>query len=332
MKTQAPRSFSSPESARLFLSNVNLGSPPESPIIALIRHPMTSLFSVAMTPAAVTSVAAMSRGVASGAGASGSAPPPAPTSAPPASSTGGQSGSDSSAANTDPTTLSGEINLTNQVKQSFTVGNGIISFDQGITDARKSAAISSTLLAQLHANNLYPDRTRPDYAPNWYGAYFNTLTSIGWVVQGDATVKTFTGTDQGTVDQSVLTLASALIGANGAAAIKAVLDSLKSLADNGPVITIFKETSQSNRLAQFTVSLSSDDPNAGFSVNGLEFDLEAAITETQVLFFKWSSQKVTFNWRNLVLTVDDAVYGQIAADVTQKIIPFVQTYVKEISV
>lgn len=306
--------------AKQSLASVTLGSPPTSDLASVVAaHPTSALFPQAIQAAKSTSHGSPTKPVTKSTGK------PAIARAPSKSSAGSATTSVSQA-----TTLTGEINLKDKVQQAFTVGSHIISFDDSVTAARKSAAINSTLLAELNANRLYPNRKEKGDADNWYRAYFNTLINIGWDPQGRSDVKTFQGDSEVEVDKSIITLASALIGASGVVAIKAVLDSLKSLANNSPLITLFKKNTQSSHVAQFTVSLSSQKPNSGFCINAVAFDLVASVTETQILFFRWSSEHVSFTWRNMVLTVDDAVYGSVSDAIQKKIDAFSSAYVREI--
>jgi len=233
---------------------------------------------------------------------------------------------------TDPLTPDGTAEIKDKISQSFVIGNGLISFDDGVTQERKKTAIDSTLFAQLYASSLYPNVAAADYTANWYQTYFNTLTNLGWIMQGSSVVHHDTFDQNVDVSQELITLVSRLVGANGAAAVKAVLDALKSLADNSPAITVFREHAETNSVAQMTVSLASEDAKAGFLLKGIEFDLTATDEETQVLFFKWSTLKAQFNYRNIVLSIDDAVYQAVAQAVSDKVKAHAVDFVKRIQI
>jgi len=83
-------------------------------------------------------------------------------------------------------------------------------------------------------------------------------------------------------------------------------------------------------VAQFSVSLASEDATAGFLLNGMQFDLTATATNNQILFFKWTTTEAEFNWRNLVLSVADDVFQTVAQTVADKVAAHVAAFVKAI--
>lgn len=293
-------SLSSAESAKRFLASVQLRG---NAIDSLVHHPNTSLFPVALSARLQSWVrSAFDKNVAEDAEAA--APAPFPSQQP--------------------------AGLKGKTQQDYVVGNEIISFNDEVTADRKAAAINSTLLAQLWASHQYADRTKPNYATNWFGAYLNTLVNIGWMVQGDIEIHEFTGTREGTVDSEVITLTAAIVGATSAAAVKAVFSTLKNLGPNNPIVTIFKETAQHSSVAQFSVSLSSQDSRTGFLMDNLELGLLAEATDTRVLFFEWNSEEVKLNWRNLQLSIADDVFKHVADEVAKKVQAYLTAYVHEI--
>jgi hypothetical protein len=220
--------------------------------------------------------------------------------------------------------------LRDKVKQGFAVGSGLLSFDESVTADRRAAAIHSTLLAQLVADKAYPDKSDPAHQVNWYGSYYNTLINIGWVIQEDSALENQTGSASGEVSEELITLAKALVGAGGAAAIAAVFQSLSNLGNDNAILEVFKKTSAQNSLAQFSVGLASQDPKDGFMMKALEFNLKATAEDTQVLFFHWKSQHCSFSWRNIQLSVADDIYAGIADKVKAKVATFVNDFVNEI--
>jgi hypothetical protein len=306
------QSFVSIESAKRFIADVDIGAPPPN----LGKYVGIDSFAISSLPKLHFAAFEADTDVGTDA-----VPAPAAAAAP-----------SPVAPAPDPFSLQGALALKTEVQQSFAVGSGLLSFDVGVTVDRRKAAINSTLLAQLAANKAYPEVDAANYTSNWYSFYFNTLTNLGWVLQGDSTVHTYTSTSTGTVEQELLTLASSLVGATGAAAVKAIFDSLAKLGDGNPIITVFKESAEKLNLAQFTVSLASNDANDGFLIDGIQFDLEAEGIDDQVLFIEWKSQSATITWRNIKLSLADDVYASVADAVAKKVAAFVGAKVSSIDV
>jgi len=80
------------------------------------------------------------------------------------------------APTTDPFTPDGAAEIKDKISQSFVIGSGLISFDDGVTQERKKAVIDSTLFAQLYASSLYPNVAAADYTANRYQTHRSLLT------------------------------------------------------------------------------------------------------------------------------------------------------------
>ena len=64
--------------------------------------------------------------------------------------------------------------------QAVVVGSDVISFVNGIDAETRSAISDCSLFAQLVAKKKVPDRSR---IYEWFDAYFEALTNIGWAIQ-----------------------------------------------------------------------------------------------------------------------------------------------------
>ncbi|MCL2591103.1 MAG: hypothetical protein FWD67_09590 [Betaproteobacteria bacterium] len=227
--------------------------------------------------------------------------------------------------------IDGYLQLNDKMSQGFVIGNGIVSFNEGVTASLRSAAIHSTLLAQLVANQEYPDRKADGWVINWHRSYYNTLINLGWIIQDDKSGSNSAGSWQGDVSQQVLTLIRGLIGANGAAMVQVMFDSLSKLGDDNAIIKLFEKSSVQDKMAQFSVGLASSNDKDGFLLKAMAFDLEAEMNQTQVLFFKWQSSHCSFSWRNLQLAIAEDFYVLIANDIAAKVAPFMKTFVQGLS-
>ena len=128
--------------------------------------------------------------------------------------------------------------------QTMIVASDIVSFVQGITPERREDIVNCSLLAQLGANGKVSDLTR---IKDWYNAYFDILTNIGWVIQ-DQGFAEYSETSAGfEAHKAILDIAATLLGpgATAVAVVKSALDALKSMvSDNNPWITLFDTESK----------------------------------------------------------------------------------------
>ena len=204
--------------------------------------------------------------------------------------------------------------------QAMVVGSDIVSFVQGVTEARRGDIVNSALLAQLVAKKRVPDGSK---IFEWYDAYFDTLSSIGWVIQDRQFVQHTESSQNFEAHEAVLTVAASLLGPGTAALqiVKSTLDAMQAMKQNSPFITLFNRESQHAETARFQVTLADQSQEGQFLVALMAFGLTAKSTLTQVLFFKFhgsdvelkhSSGRVTIN-TTVLESVRDAVAAKLAA-------------------
>jgi hypothetical protein len=121
-----------------------------------------------------------------------------------------------------------EFDFDRAKSQAMIVGSDIVSFVQGVTEERRRDIVNSALLAQLVANKRVPDTAD---LLQWYDAYFDVLSNIGWVIQSRQLVDHTERSDGFEAHQAIMTVAASLLGPGAAAmsVIKATLDALKSM-------------------------------------------------------------------------------------------------------
>jgi metacaspase-1 len=213
--------------------------------------------------------------------------------------------------------------------QTAVVGSEIVSFVTGVTAERREAIINSSLLAQLAATKKVPDAAR---VYDWYNAYFDVLTNVGWVVQdkGFAEYKE-SGTDFET-HKAILAVASVALGAapTALAIVTQTLQSLQSMNESRPWITIFDRESRRARTARFQISVAEQDPDGQFFVNLLAFGLEAKSDVTQVLFFKVRKEKAKLRHYSGRVTINSAVLGGVADVIKAKLVDHARDFVSQL--
>ena len=205
------------------------------------------------------------------------------------------------------------------LEQAYIVGNQLVSFDKDVTEARRTAAVTSCLAAYLQATKQVPDRTAAADATAWQHAYINVLTGLGWLPQGALVVDETSGDQGAAVDKVVLEIAGALLGGGTALALATkVIGALKSMNDSDPFITLYSSRSIEQSTVDFNVSLGTS-TDQGFILGILDYRMDAVIQHQQVLFFKWDSSNIALNYKRWALSLDDAAFEQSRAALEAKV-------------
>jgi hypothetical protein len=176
-------------------------------------------------------------------------------------------------------------------QQAVAVGSQLTEFTAAVSAEVRSAISNSLLLAQLAANkaaNQVADLLA------WYGKYCEVLQGIGWQSQGlDFQSQATTGQNLD-VHKAIIPVIAAALGPAAAAAsiVLAVLNGLKDMNASAPWITLFNRQSQHASGAKFQVTYVDSDATGQPLLTLLCFVVNAQQTLTQVLFFRFQSQKV----------------------------------------
>ena len=217
-------------------------------------------------------------------------------------------------------------------EQATVAGSSVISFVSGVTAEQRKDIVNALLLAQLVAKKKIAEPTTLKEVVAWYDAYFDVLSNIGFVIQD----KGFARYDEKSMDfqahEAIIEVASALLaGAPAALAlVKLTLQALQKMSQDSPWITLFNRESQSANTARFQVSLVHQDENAQLLVTLMAFGVEARMTLTQVLFFKFRQNEVTLQHNSGQVTINAQVLGSVREAVAGKLSAFTSTYVQNL--
>lgn len=221
---------------------------------------------------------------------------------------------------------------TDAVDQGFLVGGQIVSFDAQVTPANRAAAVNSCLLAQLHASKLQPNPASAADLAQWHAAYLNVLTNIGWVLQSGVQSEQKIADAGAKVDKALLDLISALIpGGAAIAVVQKIIAGIEKLGNSDPLITLYQSRTVEQNVIEFGASLGSE-AASGFLINVVECAVTVQTNHQQVLFFTWDASQADVSGRRYDLSLSEDVYGAISSQVMEKVKPFVQTYVSELSI
>lgn len=208
--------------------------------------------------------------------------------------------------------------LFDEVKsQAAVVGSDVVSIMEGVAPEIRKDIVNCSLLAQLVANKSASGR---ESLGDWYKAYFDALTNVGWVVQEQGFADHREAGNVLEANKAILKVATALLGPGTAALalIQTTLDAMKSMSE-GPWITIFERESQTQKAARFQVTLVEPEASSGFAVALMAYELEATSELTQVLFFKFRSTDVNLRHASGRVAIDTDVLAAIREPVAQKI-------------
>jgi hypothetical protein len=183
------------------------------------------------------------------------------------------------------------------------------------------------LLAQLAAKKKVSD---PAQIYEWYNAYFDVLTNIGWVIQARDFAEYAESSAGFEAHEAIINVATVLLGpgATTLAIVKTTLDALKSMSVDSPWITLFNRESKSATTARFQVTLAEQSADDQFLVTLMAFGLEAKATITQVLFFKFHSHEAMLKHYSGKVTINGHVLATIRADIRTRISSFAKEYVE----
>lgn len=220
------------------------------------------------------------------------------------------------ATDADPGTL--KETLETGKNQAAVVGSDVISFVSGVTAERREAIINSSLLAQLVAKKKVSD---PNRIYDWYDAYFEVLTNIGWVMQDRSFAEYRENSQNFEAHKAILAVATAVLGAAPAALalVTTTINALHSMDESTPWITIFNRESQTARTARFQISLVEQEEGGQFFVTLMAFGLEAKASITQVLFFKARASEATLRHFSGKVTINTTVLDSIKEDLKAKL-------------
>jgi hypothetical protein len=215
-------------------------------------------------------------------------------------------------------------------QQAAVVGSDVVSFVTEVTPEQRQDIINASLLAQLAANKRVPDPQDLKSIEDWYTAYFDVMSRIGFAVQSKGFAQYVEKADTFEAHEAIIEIVkTALAGAPAAIPLVIkTLESLKNMSQDSPWITIFHRESRSANTARFQVSAA----DTGSSLTVLAFGISAKATVTQVLLFKFKSNESTLQHNSSTLTINPAVLAAIRNDIAQKITKFSKDFVAGLDV
>jgi hypothetical protein len=205
--------------------------------------------------------------------------------------------------------------------QVLVAGSGLVAAADEVPARTREDLVNCTLFAQLAATAAVPESAGIE---RWYGAYFRTLTAVGWSQSETQQEEYDVSGKNAEAHQAILAVLATLLGPEGAAAVavvKAAVEALAALAENRPWLTLFERESRTGKSARFQVATAQVAPHGLLQAALVGFTLHARSALTQVLFFKFASSAARLHCVAGKATIGeetlagqrDAIAGRLAA-------------------
>jgi hypothetical protein len=211
------------------------------------------------------------------------------------------------------------------------VSSSLIAWDEDIPPDIRQAVSDSLLFAQLFADKSVPDRNDVE---QWMTNYFTVLPRIGWTLTSDVRNETEEDALGSEVHQRILDLIAVVLGPipTALAVVTSALMSLQRMAADSPWITLFNRRSKGATSAGLQVNAVQADNRGTASINGAAFRVEADRTLTQVLFFKFTSNRAKLYKRAISMSIDGDTLKELAATVQSRVRPFQIDFIKTLPI
>ncbi len=218
------------------------------------------------------------------------------------------------------------VRITTAESQALVVGSSLVVAAEGVPAKVRSDVINCTLFAQLAASGQVSDPTK---VTDWYGAYFEALSALGWA-QHDRRFEEFAS--RGTTLEShkaIVRVLTALLGP-AAPALALVIDTLNALAsmdENSPWITLFDHQSTAVKSARFQVATAQQGRSGLIDVALVAFDMRSRVSLTQVLFFKFKSNRTKLKYASGMATIYEAALALHREQVAERVAAYQSAYI-----
>ncbi len=213
--------------------------------------------------------------------------------------------------------------------QALVVGSSLVVASADVPVTTRQDLINCTLFAQLAAGGEVAD---PSDVVNWYAAYFRGLTALGWA-QSDVQFEQYDAGSKGLeANKAIIEVLTVLLGPQAAAlaVVKTTLDALASMDQGNPWITLFNRESKSAKSAKFQVATAQIDANGLLEIALVGFNLQSKSTLTQVLFFKYGSNKTKLSYASGKATIYEAALAGQRAAIAQRLDAYRTAYVMQV--
>lgn len=211
------------------------------------------------------------------------------------------------------------------------VGAQLAEFSDSVPADLRPMISNSMLLAQLAADKATAE---VEDVMLWHAKYRDVLKKVGWQLADSEERKRVVTDKDLSVHQAIIPVLTTLLGPAAAATsmVVTVLKGLQEMDKESPWITLFDRESQHASGAKFQISYVDADENGSASVKLLSCTIDAERKITQVLFFKFSSQRAEMRDRQTLLSTNRDVLEAGKESIARKVGVFINEFVENIDI
>jgi hypothetical protein len=216
-------------------------------------------------------------------------------------------------------------------RQAVVVGAQLAEFTDQVPPDIRGDVSNWLLLAQLAADKA--TETSGDVF-RWQDTYIDVLQQTGWRLDDVSFREQRLDDSAGELHEAIIPLVALAFGpaASAASIVLSILNSLQTMQQDTPWMTVFSRKSQHLRGAKFQVGLVDAGPQGEPKVALACFAMEASQTITQVLFFKLSQQAANLQWADSAMTITPDALNDVRDAVRSKVNSQIVLNIKNIEI
>lgn len=216
-------------------------------------------------------------------------------------------------------------------REVVAVGSQLTEFDAAVAASAREPIANALLLAQLAANKAASQATD---VFGWYDKYNQVLQGIGWQVSDSEFQSQTIENKNSDVHKEIIPVVTAMLGPQVAAVsmVVGVLKGLQNMNAGTPWIKIFDRSSEHAQGAKFQVSYVDVDSSGNPQITAMCFGVQADKTITQVLFFKFASQRAEIKNATTKMSASMPLLNATKGEIANRVQVFISDFVKNIEI
>ena len=198
----------------------------------------------------------------------------------------------------------------------------LVAFTANVTAQHRSDALNSTLIAQLHADTLY-DKSDNTEVMNWYRAYLEVLTNVGWPSQAFQFQNYNASGSSFAIDAAVTSIVASFVDPAQLAVVQAALSALDNLGSGDPWYKVWDSSTHTATGGGFQLSMCTDAPGTD-NQNTLVMKVSAYAFQTtesttRFLWESYNSSDTSLQYTTATMVLDEDVYSLVRDSIVAKL-------------
>jgi hypothetical protein len=205
--------------------------------------------------------------------------------------------------------------------EAAVVGNGIVSFVAGMSEANKAIIKDCHLFANLAAN-----KANPEGGEAWYQTFKKVMQHLGWSSQQSGLSDYQASSGRFTMEQEGLKILAGAIAAAAVPGSTAALlllqvakDAVETLSKKEVPLRLFERSSKTPKGAKFSISAASESADGEVIIAMATVDFSSSVNVTNVLFWEWNSTSVKVNAAEDHLIFNQRHFNEVKDEVRAKL-------------